>query len=263
MYYPIGPGALYRVTRRETAWPEPVRGLGAFYVPPEGNRYNVAHQLTVSCSEDPLVAVTEAAFYQALHWRGAIANSLIIPVSYPFRSEHLFWAFRIDPLPPVIDLEDPIAIAQFGYSPHVLTNPGQDYRATQQVANSVRTYRPPLGSPQPKSDGVRAPSVRTPKVGAYPPKQLALFVVDRAGAVPYDQRSSLVARMRLEFEFIAAPPVGGSVTYSSVAINWPKPKYRLTAIPGEPSVGPVPALAGRPGGRAIPLNRWLSLTINY
>ena len=263
MYYQIGAGDLYRVTRRDTAWPEPVRGHGAFYVPRGGNRYNATQQLTVSCSEDPLVAITEAAFYQAHQWRDAIANSLINPVSYPFRSEHLFWAFRIDPLPPVIDLEDPMAIAQFGYSPHVITNSGQNYRATQEVADSVRTYRPPLGSPRPIPDGVRAPSVRTPRVGAYQPKQLALFVVNRAGVVPYDQRSSLVARMRLEFEFFAAAPVGGSVTYDSVAVNWAKPKYRLTAIPGEPSVGPVPALAGRPGGRAIPLNRWLGLTIIY
>ena len=156
-----------------------------------------------------------------------------------------------------------MAIAQFGYSPHVITNSGQNYRATQEVADSVRTYRPPLGSPRPIPDGVRAPSVRTPRVGAYQPKQLALFVVNRAGVVPYDQRSSLVARMRFEFEFFAAAPVGGSVTYDSVAVNWAKPKYRLTAIPGEPSVGPVPALAGRPGGRAIPLNRWLGLTIIY
>ncbi len=263
MYYQIGAGALYRVTRRDTAWPEPVRGYGAFYVPPGGNRYNAAHQLTVSCSEDPLVAITEAAFYQAHQWRDAIANSLINPVSYPFRSEHLFWAFRIDPLPPIIDLEDPIAVAHFGYSPHVLTNPGQNYRATQEVATSVRTYRTPLGSCQPIPGGVRAPSVRTPKVGTYQPKQLALFVVDRPGEVPYDQRSSLVARMRLEFEFFAAPPVGGSVNYDSVAINWAKPRYRLTAIPGEPSVGPVRAPAGRPGGTAIRLNRWLGLTVTY
>jgi hypothetical protein len=33
MYYQIGAGDLYRVTRDNTVWPDPVRGLGAFYLP--------------------------------------------------------------------------------------------------------------------------------------------------------------------------------------------------------------------------------------
>ncbi len=263
MYYQVGAGDLYRVTAPNTKWPEPVQGLGAFYLLKGGNRYNAAHQVTVSCSEDPLVVITEAAFYQASNWRESIASSLINPVTYPLRSEHLLWAFRIDPPPSVVDLEDPIAVTHFGFSPQVVTNPGQNYRATQEVANSVRTFRPPVGSPDPIPDGVRAPSVRTPKMGMYQPKQLALFVTNRAGAIPYDQRSFLAARMRLEFEFLAAPPVGGEVTYQSVAIDWWRPRYRLSAIPGGPPIGPVPAFAGRPSARAIPLNRWLVASICY
>jgi hypothetical protein len=189
MYYQIGAGPLHRVTRPNTTWPEPVQGLGAFYLPKGGNRYNTPHQVTVNCAEDPLVAITEAAFYQAHHWREAIASSLIHPVTYPLRSEHLFWAFRIVPLPPVIDLENPSAVAHFGYSPHVVTNPGQDYRATQEIANSVRSHVPPLGSPDPIPDGVRAPSVRTPRVGTYQPKQLALFVM-------YPASRTVVPRLR-------------------------------------------------------------------
>jgi hypothetical protein len=88
MFYQLGAGDLYRVTRPNTAWPEPVQGLGAFYVPAGGNRYNTTHQPTVSCSEDPLVVLTEAAFYQALAWREAIAFSRINAVAYPFQSEH-------------------------------------------------------------------------------------------------------------------------------------------------------------------------------
>jgi hypothetical protein len=56
--------------------------------------------------------MTEAAFYQALKWREAIASSLLNPVAYPFHSEHLFWVFRIDPSPPVIDLEVNLAEPQ-------------------------------------------------------------------------------------------------------------------------------------------------------
>jgi hypothetical protein len=263
MYHEIGAVDLYRVTGPNTTWPAPIRGLGAFYLPRRGNRYNTQHQVTVSCSEDPLVAISEAAYYQASSLRDAIASSLINAVTYPFRSESVFWAFRIDPPLPVIDLEDPIAQASFGYSPHVITNPGQNYLATQSVADSVRAHVSPKGSPDPLPEGVRAPSVRTPRVGAYQPKQLALFVIPRPGVVPYDQRSTLVARMKLEFEFLAVNPGRGSVTYQSTAINWTRPKYRLSMIPGDPFVKPVPALVGRPGGKAIPLNQWLSLNICY
>lgn len=263
MYYQIGAGDLYRVTRPNTTWPEPVQGLGAFYLLESGNRYNAAHQVTVSCSEDPLVAITEAAFYQAFNWREAISSSLVNAVTYPLLSQHLFWVFRIHPLPAVIDLEDPIEVAHFGYSPHVVTNPGQNYRATQQIANKVRGYNPPIGSPNPIPEGILAPSVRTPRIGTYQPKQLALFVMNRTGIVPYDQRSTLVARMRLEFEFLASLPTGGAVDYQSVTINWIRPRYRLSVIPGVPSIGPVPALAGRPGTKSIPLNRWLRLSVCY
>ncbi len=263
MYYQIGPGNLYRVTRDDTIWPVPVRGDGAFYVLPGGNRYNAAGQVTVSCSEDPWVAICEAAYYQALKLRNAISSSLINALTYPFRSEHVLWGFQINPLPPVIDLEDPVAEALFQYSPHILTNPGQNYLATQFVANAVRSHTPPMGSPDPLPEGIFAPSVRTPKSGAYQPKQLALFVINRPGLLPYDQRSNLNGKMRLEIEFFDAAPVGGPVTFLSQAINWTKPKFRISTIAGEPSFGPIPALAGSPGSRSIPLNRWLSLQICY
>jgi len=110
------------------------------------------------------VAITEAAFYQALRWREAIASSFVLAVAYPFHSEHLFWTFRIDPRPPIIDLEHAGAALTFGYSPHVVTNPSQNYRATQDIADKVRGYTPPLGSPDPPPEGVRSPSVRTPRV---------------------------------------------------------------------------------------------------
>ncbi len=256
MYYHVGVGTFYRVTRRDTVWPSPVQGHGAFYTPAEGSRYNIPYQLTVSYSEDPLVVITEAAFYQALKWREVIASSLMHAVTYPLRSGHLFWAFRITSPLPVIDLEHTSAITTFAYSPQVITNSSQNYTATQRIANKVRGYIPPVGSPNSLPEGVRAPSVRTPRVDTYQPKQLALFVMDKDPIVPFDQRSHPSAKMLLEFEFFEAPPASSSVGYHSSAINWTKPKFRLTAIAGEPSISPVPALAGRPGGKTIPLNRW-------
>ena len=269
MFYQIGGGDLYRVTRPNTIWPVPVRGDGAFYIPKNGNRYNGPHQKTLSCSEDPLAAITEGAFYQALEWRDAIANSLVNAVAYPLVSEHDFWAFRIDPLPPVIDLEHAGARVAFGYSPHVVTNPGQNYRATQAIADSVRVFAPPVGSPDPIPEGVRAPAGRTPKIGAYQPKQLALFGMEKNPPAPhppivlFDQRSNLSAKLHLEYKFFAASPASGPVGYQSVAINWTKPKFRFSTIRGEPSISPVPVLVGRPGGKAISLNRWLTVNICY
>lgn len=269
MFYQLGDGDLYRVTRPNTVWPAPVRGAGAFYTPKSGSRYNRIHQQTLSCSEDPLVAITEGAFYQALKWRDAIANSLVNAVTYPLVSEHDFWAFRIDPRPSVIDLEHTGAVQAFGYSPHVVTNPSQNYRATQDIADSVRDFVPPVGSPDPFPEGVRAPSVRTPTVGGYQPKQLALFVMEkdppapRAAIVFFDQRSTLSAKLRLEYMFLAAPPTNGPVEYQSVAINWIKPRFRLTTIAGQPAISPVPVLAGRPGGKEIVLNRWHVLTLCF
>lgn len=263
MYYQIGAGDLYRVTSANTDWPDPILGLGAFYLPQGGNRYNAVHQITVNCSEDPWVAICEAAYYQALKQRDAISSTLVNAVAYPFRSEHLFWGFQINPLPPVVDLEDPVAVALFQYPLHVLTNPGQNYRATQSVSNAVRSHVPPMGSSDPQPEGILAPWVRTPKVGAYQPKQLALFVIQRQGVLPYDQRSTLTAKMRLEIEFFAASPVGGPVNFQTAAIDWITPKFRLSTIPGEPSINPVPALAGRPGTGPIPLNTWLGIDICY
>jgi hypothetical protein len=262
MYYPIGPGSLYRVTATNTAWPNPVKGHGAYYLPKQGNRYNRTQQLTVSCSEDPWVAITEGAYYQAMKWQNDIASSRINAVSYPLRSEHLFWAFRINPLPNVIDLENPLAVATFSYSPHVLTNPGRNYTGTQEIADDVRTYTPPLGSANPRPEGVKAPSVRTPRVGTFQPFQLALFVLEVPNIVPYDQRSVLVAKMCLEYEFLAAHD-RSQVTFTTGAIDWVRPRFRISAIHNEPSVSPIPALDGRPGSKPIRLNRWLTLSICY
>jgi hypothetical protein len=264
MYYPIGPGPLFRVasTTSGNAWPEPIRGQGAYYVGRDGNRYSSPHQLTVYCAEDPLVAITEGAYYQALNWQKEIASSRIKAVTYPLRSEHLLWAFRIDPLPPVIDMESPLASNQFRYSPQVLLNPCRLYTATREIADDVRTYLPPASSGQPKPEGMKVPSVRTPFTRRYQPHQLALFVMDTPGSVSYDRRSQLVAKMKIEFEFFTYSPVS-PVAYQHPRINWAGPKFRVTAIPGEPSLSPVPAYPGRPTARIYPLNRWYSIKIVF
>lgn len=209
MYHPIGLEPLFRVASNTSGdvWPDPVLGHGAYYVGIVGNRYNRPDQLTVYCAQDPLVAITEGAFYQALRCQNDIASYRLKSVSYPLRSQHLLWAFRLDPQPPVIDMESPLASNLFAYAPHLLLNPSRNYSGTQAIADYVRDYIPPAGSGQLRPEGLKAPSVRTPFDGGFQPHQLALFVRDMPNSLPFDRRAQLVAKMRIEFEFFTHLPV--------------------------------------------------------
>jgi hypothetical protein len=80
MYYAIGAGNLYRVTKMDVLWPNPVRGHGAYYVPKGGNRFNGPDQLTVCCMEDPVAALAESANSACTC---AIAEFLIMCYSLP------------------------------------------------------------------------------------------------------------------------------------------------------------------------------------
>src|SRR5947209_4374558 len=173
MYYTLGAGArLYRVTSPNTAWPTPLLGQGAYFN--HGGRYNRAGQATVYCSEDPLVVITEAAFYQALEWQHRISMQRFNPMTYPLLSDHLLWCFTLDPPPPLVDLEHPQAQHTFQYPPHLIYNPSlnprrgpqlvgqppaRDYTGTQQLADEIRAYLPPPGANQQRPEGVKAPSV--------------------------------------------------------------------------------------------------------
>lgn len=265
MYYPIGNDPLFRVASATSGnvWPAPVMGHGAYYVERGGNRYSGPHQLTVYCAEDPLVAITEGAFYQALAWQNEIASSRMRAVSYPLRTEHLLWAFRIDPPPPVLNMETALASNLFRYSPQVLLNPSRVYSATQAIADDARTYNPPAGSGTPKPEGMKIPSVRTPFANGFQPHHLALFVMNMPGTVPFDQRSNLVAKMKIEFEFFTAQPPPVSVRYEDARIAWSAPKFRVTAIPGEPRLSPVPAYPSRPNSRTYRLNQWYQIRIVF
>jgi len=264
MYYPVGAGPLFRVASATfgNVWPEPVLGQGAYYVDAAGNRYSRPHQLTVYCAEDPLVAITEGAFYQALAWQQILASSRTKAVTYPLKSEHLLWAFTLAPPPPILDMEDPLASNRFAYAPHVLLNPSRAYSATQAIADDVRTYTPPAGSGQPKPEGMKIPSGRTPYAKGFQPHHLALFVINTPGVVPLDHRASLVAKMRIEFEFLTRPPAA-SVAFHHPRIDWGRPKFRVTPIPGAVALSPLPAYPGRPNPRTYSLNRWHRIAIVF
>ena len=243
MYYIPGVAArLYRMTTPGSTWPTPLFGHGAYFITvapkkliltrrasegsasepslarrvsmckdaklscrgnTKGGRFNRANDPTVYCSEDPLVVITETAFYESLEWHRRISDHRLNPVGYPFVSRHSFWCFSIDPPPPLIDLQHSSAIAQFQFPPHMLLNPAlnprrglqlagqsanRDYFGTQELADEIRAYIPPAGSPNSRPEGIRAPSVRTAAVSGYQPSMLALFLFDpKLGWwVPYD-----------------------------------------------------------------------------
>lgn len=226
MYYSIGDSPLFRVASADSGnvWPDPVMGHGAYYLSKEGNRYSRTHQLTLYCAEDPLAAITEGAFYQAIQWQNDISLFRMKAVTYPLKSEHLLWTFLIDPRPKVIDMESVISSTHFGYSPHLLLNPSQAYSGTQAVADDVRSYTPPVGSELPKPEGMKVPSVRTPYVRTFQPHHLSLFVMNTPASIPYSQRSHLVAKMRIEFEFFTHTP-SNSVIYQSLASTGQHPNF--------------------------------------
>ncbi len=257
MYHAIAPGTpLYRVTRLDEMWPGPLLGLGAYFT--RGGRYNRPHQQTVYASDDPLVAIVEAAFYQALDWQRRIALHCFLPVGYPLESEHRLWCFTINPAPPVIDLLNPASQHLFPHQPHLLVSPSQVYDGTQALADNVRAFLPPAGSVPARPEGLRAPSVRTPVAGAFQPTQFALFVMDPAMQQPYPLRASLLEEWKLTFEF-QEPPPRHPVTYHSARIDWRAPRFRL----GGPSTAIVPAFTARPHARPYRPGRWYRVGIHF
>jgi hypothetical protein len=108
--------------------------------------------------------------------------------------------------------------AYFTFPPHMLLNPAlnprrglqlagqsadRDYFGTQELADEIRAFIPPAGSPKPRPEGIRAPSVRTAAVSGYQPSMLALFFFDpKLGWVPYENRASLIAQWDLVLEFL-------------------------------------------------------------
>jgi hypothetical protein len=255
MEHLIGPGTpLYRVTRPDETWPEVVMGLGAYFT--TGGRYNRPHQPTVYAADDPWVALTEGAFYQALRLQKTLADSSVVPVRYPLTSLCKLWRFVIDPPPPLIDLEHPDALRRFSYAPHMLFNPSREYRATRDLADEVRAYLPPDGSADPRPEGLKAPSVRAPRRGTWQPYQYALFVMRPSVQRPYEERGRLLDEWELTYEF-QEPPPRRAVTFTSARIDWVKPRFRL----GGPSTAAIPAFAGRLGAQPYRPNRWYRLII--
>jgi RES domain len=272
MYYTLNAAArLYRVTSTNTNWHRPLLGQGAHFT--HGGRYNRVSQATVYCSEDPLVAITEQAFYQALDWHRAISFQRKNPMTYPLISRHTLWCFSIDPPPPLIDLEHQQAMDTFQYSPHFLhnpslnprpgvqtlfQNPARDYTGTQELADDVRSYSPPPGVNQPRPEGVKFPSTRMPRKYKFQPCNLALFIKDADLQVPYHERSDLIDQWELTIEFLELRS-GQPVTFQTREIDWERPRFQIGPVGGNV----IPAYIRRPRSAAINPDQWCELDVCY
>lgn len=250
---------LYRVTSWDRKkWPDDVvSGNGAKY---RHGRYHVANQRTVYASDDPLVPITEMAYYLAdelqellgtdpYHGRRYRAN---FPLARPFR----LWSFAITAPLNLVDLEHGTASLSFGHSRHILLNPCREHRDptrmwnTQAVSNQVRLLTTPS-----TPDGIQVPSVRTPRQGPYQPHQQAIFVDSRP------LTASRAGLWKLVIEFLESS--GNPVTPNSIDIDWATPRFTLTRPRTGAPVGPVPAFPLRPGAVPFLPNQPYSIPINY
>lgn len=270
MYYQLAAGTrLYRVTGSGVNWPTPLLGHGAYYT--KGGRYNYATQATVYCAEDPVVALAEAAFYEALEWQAKISTHRLNAVAYPLVSSHKLWCFSIDPPPAIIDLEQAQAIALFQHTPHMLLNPSlnpargphvpgqrpaRDYFGTQDLAKDVRGHVPPPGSPDARPEGIKAPAIRAKRVPGYRAHQLALFVFDPAVHQPYQDRSQMLMECDLQFQFLESGS-RSAVTAQTVDIDWCKPQFRISGA----GAAVIPAFGPRPKPKLYHPNRWYNLDV--
>ena len=272
MYYPLAAGArLYRVTRPGVLWPTPLHGTGAYFT--KGGRYNYPTEPTVYCTEDPLAALAEAAFYEALEWQVKISTHRFNPITYPLVTAHKLWCFSIDPAPAVIDLEHPQAIAQFQHTPHMLSNPSfnpargphvpgqplaRDYFGTQDLAKDVRGHVPPPGSADRRPEGIKAPAIRVKRTSNYRAHQLALFVFPAGIHQSYEGRANMILECDLEFQFLQLTP-RQAVTAQTVDIDWCKPKFRISGA----GTAIVPAYGPRPVAKAYSPNRWYDIQLQF
>src|SRR5438034_1011802 len=74
---------------------------------------------TVYMAEDPLVSIAESAFHQAMDLQiliggGPLSAQPPLPSPpLPLVSEHFLWCFTLQNAPPVVDVEDPVALRTY------------------------------------------------------------------------------------------------------------------------------------------------------
>jgi hypothetical protein len=155
---------VYHVAQKHVKQRDVLKGLGAFFA--GGGRYNRVHQASVYLAEDPLVAISEAAYYQARRWHERIGGNLPIPGrAGELRSELRLWEINLDPIPKVAEVLG--AESKRRFHPNVVErevwNPGHEYHHLRDLADRIRlsVIGPGHSAHTPEAEGIRYPSVRT------------------------------------------------------------------------------------------------------
>jgi RES domain len=244
---------LYRASRRSDTWADILQGFGAFYS--SGGRYNITHQATVYTGEDPLAALAEFGWHAALNYCVELGKNVVIP--YPVSSIGKLWRFEFTTPLSLVDVTHPACAHQFGYPAHAPYNPHPDqYQQCQHVANQLRLLAHPP-APHVRPEGLIAPSLRARGPTGYAPLQIVLFVMPTP-IVPQtlSARGVLLDAWDIELEFLTASR--NSVAATDARIAWQSPQYRLSG-----GAAPVPKYPVRPKSKAIALNTWHTLNIQY
>ncbi len=240
---------LYRVSRTRDTWADVLAGNGAFFSP--GGRYGTSGQPTAYTSEDPLVALTEFGWHLGLSYCVALGGHQ--PPPYPLSETAKLWRFHLTTPVTLADLTNPAAAHQFGFPAHLPYNPHPNqYHAAQAVATRLRAH------PNPRPEGLLAPSVRTPAATGYDPRQVVLFALPAPAVVPLALagRTALLDQWDIELEF------GTAGTHQSVGptdplVGWSAPWVRLSGA------NAVPKFTPRPGSKPFTTGTWFKLDVRY
>jgi hypothetical protein len=236
----------YRVSRPSEKESDVLSGRGAFYN--LGGRFNGVHQATVYLSGDPLVAITEAAYYQARKWQSAIGGCFGAPVprpANPLVSFHKLWQVELDPIPNVVVLQSNEAWYRFTPWEREYLNPSHDDENLRDLADRIRhacAHDPGATPKKPVALGIEYPSVRTPCIGGYVPAAHAFFKAPFRGS---SVQGKIAERWTLKLEF--CDDVGASISATNFnRVNWLRARFALGPARGGSAHSSVPRFPANP-----------------
>jgi hypothetical protein len=248
----------YRVVGPGRRWSDVLAGLGAFFGSASGSRYTTLLQKAVYLSTDPIVALTEYAYYEGRRWQAIVGQTALVHQKglVPFCTQPgkrpRLWAFRLNAPPTIADVAGNAALQAFGLPPFILFNPSNDfYRPTQELTIRVYSHNPAAGAA--RFQGVQAPSVRTPQFagGGQPVQQVFLL-----GPKQTRIQGAPAASWDVDIEFLDLA-TQGSVTAGTSVVEWARPRVRLHPRAG---AGGLPGSPCKPAGMAA--GAWERLNVN-
>jgi RES domain len=246
-----GQTVFYRVTRPNEQEADVLRGLGAFFA--TGGRYNRIHQATVYAAADPVVAITEAAYYQARKWQEQIGGQPNLPKpNGPLVSRHRLWCIKVTgPLsgtasgPSVVGIPSNEASIKFsGMHDYELFNPSHDYENLRVLADQIRAacIANPHMARNPAAIGIAYPSVRTPNTRGYAPQSYAFFKTALQGS---SIQGDVVDMWEMQLEFLDMSRQRITSTNTS-RVDWTAAEFVLDASSLSNPQRPVPSFRDNP-----------------